>query len=510
MKEPSYVEVYGVNQPFNSSVFKCTKEIDLSTFRKTATAGGMSMAVDMSSSFSVAGDMKINGGIGAISTEGSFGTSAALELARSKKRESESRSENNVKIKKAFLTEYIKMPMRCVRIPYDSMRLSEDAKREIFKMSTLLEAFRFLRKFGSHLSCGEYTLGGVFFRTIAMESKEEVDSAAMFAVAGDTMSNVLGFGMTGHLSGGSSAGLFGIGTKMSGSIDSNAAAKFGMTSENTQSNGTGIKTASSTYSYSVSVSSLGPNANTSEEFFNQLNTNTGTWSVIDKGALDHVIPVWDLIRDELFEEENFDVRNKILSEANKKFIKEQRQILRACRLLKRAWATKTREFLESPSPPKLPETIMHTINDFVKVNENIGSMVNCICSLVIPNISAVEDKGQQGNRLSMLKSLQTLVRSAKEAYLLGDGKEEFSYNNWFVKDLLKAGQNRLRKRLDNDTKKDMIFPEFDVAPYDDMVGEHGASVSMEIRRMHAKAIECAGNLTIDAWEGKLRVLLLSI
>lgn len=321
LKEPEYVEVYGVTQSFDASVFKCTEEKELATFHKSAKSGGMSMAESTSQATSSSTSIKSTGIFHGVTSESTSGTSSAEELARSKMWESDTTNEEEEKIKKAFLTEYVKMPMRCVRIPYDSMRLSEDAKIEISKIVTLREAHRFLRTFGSHLSCGEYTLGGVFFRTIAMESEEKVSSVTIYSAAGNTMSHEVSHSKTKTKSGGASFGIFGLGPKMSKSSTSTSAEKEGESSNEEESNNLGTKTASNFYSYSVTVSSLGPNASSPEEFFTALNTNTGTWSVIDKGALDHVIPIWDLIRDELLD--------------NDRTEEEHAQISKACRLLKK-------------------------------------------------------------------------------------------------------------------------------------------------------------------------------
>ena len=353
----------GVTQPFRASTYKCTTEKESETFEKTATSGGMAMAISLTSSNSNSKSGKFWGA----SAESSSGTSSAFELASSKFEEDETSGQTSENIKTAFLTEYIKMPMRCVRIPYDAMRLSEDAKREIFKITTAREALRFLSTFGSHISCGENTLGGVFFRTISMRSETNVSSVQMFSSAGNEMSNSLSQGGISSTSGGYSGGVFG--PKVGGSKQSTSASKSGGGSFKASSDGKGGKTAASDYSYSMNVSSLGPNATTSEEFYSALNQNTGTWAVIDRGDIDYVIPIWNLIHDELLASSGKDT----ISEEYMQI--KRAQIKRACRLMKRVWAIKTQEFLDTPSPPNLPDVIMNTINDFVQVNDDIGERI---------------------------------------------------------------------------------------------------------------------------------------
>lgn len=101
-----------------------------------------------------------------------IGTSAA-EVALSKESSENATAETNAKTSFAYIVEYIKMPMRCFRVPYDGMRLSEDAKRAIRKVYTEREALQFLRTYGSHLPFGMHTLGGVFFRNMSMQTRED-------------------------------------------------------------------------------------------------------------------------------------------------------------------------------------------------------------------------------------------------------------------------------------------------------------------------------------------------
>ena len=63
-------------------------------------------------------------------------------------------SESNRKTSKAFMYEYFKMSMRSFRIPYTSMRLSEDAKDSVMKIVTEGGAKKFLITDGTHLPFG--------------------------------------------------------------------------------------------------------------------------------------------------------------------------------------------------------------------------------------------------------------------------------------------------------------------------------------------------------------------
>ena len=84
LKEPEYVEVYGVTQSFDALVFKCTEEKELATFHKSAKSGGMSMAESTSQSTSSSTSIKSTGIFHGATSESTSGTSSAEELARSK------------------------------------------------------------------------------------------------------------------------------------------------------------------------------------------------------------------------------------------------------------------------------------------------------------------------------------------------------------------------------------------------------------------------------------------
>lgn len=177
LKCPTHVQVFGPTTPFETSVFKATSESEMGSFSKTASSGGMTMALSITNQSGKSRSAKFLG----TSVESSSSTSRARELAESKMNTEERTTETSQHIKKGFLTEFVKMPMRCVRIPYDGMRLSEEAKVAILKIDTEREAMSFLRTYGSHLPFSMHTLGGVFFRTVAMESEEEVTSVKMFS-----------------------------------------------------------------------------------------------------------------------------------------------------------------------------------------------------------------------------------------------------------------------------------------------------------------------------------------
>jgi hypothetical protein len=197
LKRPEYVQMFGVTEPFRAETFKSTKQSEIATFHKTASSGGMTMATSTSSSSSSSTSFKMWG----LSAKTSSGKTSAAEVALSKQSSENATAETNAKTSSAYIVEYIKMPMRCFRVPYDGMRLSEDAKRAIRKVYTEREALQFLRTYGSHLPFGMHTLGGVFFRNMSMQTREDCKTLSLFAAAGDQMSIEVGSSRTNTNSG---------------------------------------------------------------------------------------------------------------------------------------------------------------------------------------------------------------------------------------------------------------------------------------------------------------------
>lgn len=166
LKNPEFVEMFGVTQPFESKTFKTTSETESSSFEQIASSGSITIAE--SSSKAVSGS--IGGSFGGFSGEVSGGTAEKGESSNTGSSEKKEDSESNRKTSKAFMYEYVKMSMRSFRIPYTSMRLSEDAKDSVMKIVTERGAKTFLITYGTHLPFGIQTLGGIFTRKIYMQT----------------------------------------------------------------------------------------------------------------------------------------------------------------------------------------------------------------------------------------------------------------------------------------------------------------------------------------------------
>jgi len=321
LKTPEYVDMYGVNQPFQTRSFKTTSETESNSFEKTSSSGSVSIAVSSSSSKHASASASGWGMEGEVS--GSKSESNSNETGMS--HENRSESETKKKTSTAFMFEYVMMPMRSFRVPYTSMRLSEDAKDSIMKVTTERRAKEFLITYGTHIPCGLQTLGGVFIRKIFMQTDEQVTSTAIYASAGFTMTSERSKTVSGEAS--ASGSKFGVTVSASAGFENSS--KSGVSMVSNTSSESGKKDAETKAFYTMTISSLGPNATTTAAFYEKLSTNTGSWAIIDRGNLDQVRPVWELVQDEMLGGE--------ISTNRESRSKEEVQIRRAISLMRSVW-----------------------------------------------------------------------------------------------------------------------------------------------------------------------------
>lgn len=273
--------------------------------------------------------------------------------------------------------------------------------------------------------------------------------------------------------------------------------KTGLSSAKAKSVGDGINEKDVESFYTYSVSSFGPNASSPEEFSEAISKNTGTWSIIDRGNLDQIIPIWDLIHDELVVGLNPPAKEKFEGESEG-LDRDRIQVIKCIRLLKRVWARQAQQYMQGPSPPVLPELITRAVDDFVAVNESIGEMVDCICSVIIPITTRVQ-KEIRGDRLKMLKSLKEVVGAAKDAYLeIG----EFEFDNWWIKAFIEHGIQRLaiQRLADQSLDANLSFKEFRVEVNEEDLAYADQIKTDVLRKIHSRAARAAKNLSKDAWE----------
>ena len=289
LKRPLHVEWLSPALGFEVRFFKSTDSNASTKFYKTAKSSGLSIAASVSG--------------------GGWGFHASASTAHSSeesKETSEKRQENTTH---ATITQYISQPTGAFRIPREEMELSYEAKTRAKEIKDDESAKRFLNSFGSHVSEGVHTLGGVFFRNLDVTTEREAKVSDVMMAAGTQLDVDV------------SAGYSGFGVSVGGSVKTN---KF---------DASGSKDASSSekisYMSEMTVQSLGPPTTNQEMFSQLLQSNNATWHVIDRGDHTALVPVWQLMSDQGLKEQAEHLEN-----AWKKKQKEKEVTVRRKRLNK--------------------------------------------------------------------------------------------------------------------------------------------------------------------------------
>lgn len=276
LKRPGHVEWLSTALGFEVRFFKSTESNASTKFYKTAKSSGLSIAASVSG--------------------GGWGFHASASTAHSSeesKDTSEKRQENTTH---ATITQYICQPTKAFRIPREEMQLSYEAKTRAEEIKDDESAERFLESFGSHVSEGVHTLGGVFFRNLDVTTEREAKVSDVMMAAGSQFDVDV------------SAGYSGFGFSVGGSVKTN---KFDASGSREASSSEKIN-----YMSEMTVQSLGPPTTNPAMFSQLLQSNNATWHVIDRGDHAALVPVWQLMS-------NLEEQAKHLENAWKKKQKER-------------------------------------------------------------------------------------------------------------------------------------------------------------------------------------------
>ena len=255
LKRPGHVEWLSPALGFEVRFFKSTESNASIKFYKTAKSSGLSIAASVS-----------GGGWG-------FHASAsAAHSSEESKDTSEKRQENT---SYATITQYICQPTKAFRIPREEMELSYEAKIRAEEIKDDESAERFLKSFGSHVSEGVHTLGGVFFRNLDVTTEREAKVSDVMMAAGTQFDVDV------------SAGYSEAGFSVGGSVKTK---KFDASSSRDASSSEKIN-----YMSEMTVQSLGPPTTNPAMFSQLLQSNNATWHVIDRGGHAALVPVWQLM-----------------------------------------------------------------------------------------------------------------------------------------------------------------------------------------------------------------------
>ena len=255
LKRPGHVEWLSPALGFKVRFFKSTESNASTKFYKTAKSSGLSIAASVSG--------------------GGWGFHASASAAHSSEESidtSEKRQENTTH---ATITQYICQPTKAFRIPREEMELTYEAKIRAKEIKDDESAECFLKSFGSHVSEGVHTLGGVFFRNLDVTTEREAKVSDVMMAAGTQFDVDV------------SAGYSGAGYSVGGSVKTN---KFDASGSRDASSSEKIN-----YMSEMTVQSLGPPTTNPAMFSQLLQSNNATWHVIDRGDRAALVPVWQLM-----------------------------------------------------------------------------------------------------------------------------------------------------------------------------------------------------------------------
>ncbi|OQR81129.1 hypothetical protein ACHHYP_16720 [Achlya hypogyna] len=230
-----------------------------SNFRSSVKSCGNSFAIDIHGSF------------------GFFGASAGYSRGRQSAKGG--KSEETTKTTSAAHVRYAFEPVKSFRFAQTSMRLSEEAITAARDVTNEEAADYFLDDFGSHVSCGDYHLGGIFWKTTELETTRAAAAADM--VAGATKH------ASAHLSPEYATLGFGVGINVHPS------------SFEVHAGVTGTQKETQECEVVHRLECTGPQAPSYAIFQQLLHANNRTWFLIDRPAsAQSLVGVWDLLVNE--------------------------------------------------------------------------------------------------------------------------------------------------------------------------------------------------------------------
>ena len=155
LKKPEYVEWLSPAGKYKVSYFKSTLSNASSLFYKSVESSGLSITASISGGY--------------MGFYGSALGHSNSEMSEEALQKSQSSSTH------ASVTQYIVYPTKAFRIPREEMQLENEAKLKARRITDLTSAKDFLSKYGSYVSAGLHSLGGVFFSTVKVTTTETTD-----------------------------------------------------------------------------------------------------------------------------------------------------------------------------------------------------------------------------------------------------------------------------------------------------------------------------------------------
>ncbi|OQR89769.1 interferon-induced very large GTPase 1-like [Thraustotheca clavata] len=265
LQQPTSCSFVNPSNGFASEELIFTSFEEANNFRKTMNTNGKSFALGL------------NGSIGFIHG----GVSGKFESTKTKQQET-----LKVSVTKylAHIT-YAYVPIKSFCFSKSLMNISDDAKEAASDIENDHGAETFLDDFGSHVSCGEYQFGGIFWKVVEMTATKETSSVKMLDECRKHMSGKLSVGYR----------PLGFGLNIDCQPLSINNDKVSSSDEN-QYYAAQIMT---------KIECTGPEALSYEIFRRTLEVNNQSWHLIDRPISPNtLVPVWEILaKDSKFEQQ---------------------------------------------------------------------------------------------------------------------------------------------------------------------------------------------------------------
>ncbi|CAF1110339.1 unnamed protein product, partial [Didymodactylos carnosus] len=255
LSRPAYCPLLSPSLMFESTQQKFTSLEASNQFTQTIKTSGLTVAAHLEAS--------------------GWGVSVKASHAQGKKQNTTTFVQKKTQSTIAIQTDYTVVPIKCFRIPREEMKLSTEAENALAGVNTTQKAKEFLRQFHSHVSDGVQHIGGIFMRTVTVETQDETDVETLETMAAKTMSSTASVG--------ASFGGFGGGAGVS------------VESFQVDAKKEGKETIKRTAKITRKIQCIGPPCYNSDLFVQALHSNNSSWYVIDRDSLSSFIPVWEII-----------------------------------------------------------------------------------------------------------------------------------------------------------------------------------------------------------------------
>lgn len=255
LTRPTYCPLNSPSLPFQSTQQKFTSLEAANKFTKTIESSGLTVAAYLEAS--------------------GWGFHAKASYGQNSQNTSTSTHQNKTQSTMAIQIDYTVIPIKCFRIPREEMKLSVEAENALAGVNSLQKAKEFLCEFHSHVSDGMQHIGGIFMRTVTVETKEETDIEILESLAAKTMTTLA--------SGDRSFDGFNFGAGMS------------VESLETNAKNEGNENIKRTATITRKIQCIGPPCSNSDLFQQALHSNNSSWYVIDRDALSSFIPIWEIV-----------------------------------------------------------------------------------------------------------------------------------------------------------------------------------------------------------------------